>query len=295
MNTFNDTRNKDSFNEDSQPGNGKGFGSRYMAEWRLEMFSLGNTYDDNDIDLVKTFKPDPKIAYGVVKFGILIWVAYTIVYAFLNTIDRRIWIGFLTHWVAIINFLYFLGSFLLLVTVPISQDEGVNKWTRMTWILYPVSLNLGLIASILFWALVYEPPLAYETVMLHGIFFMLVLFDGMILNRIPIRLKHLLWTELVSFVYLLWTLIHGLSPLGNPNLNCEDNPDTDDDALYDTLNWKKRPVPALILVFFVMGVAVPIVHHLLWFVSIFFQPRHYIAPKKVEKEHEVEAEEELDF
>ena len=151
---------------------------------------------------------------------------------------------------------------------------------------------MALIVTILFWLLVYDgSPLEYHDVIQHGIYFVFVLLDGMIISRIPIRLKQLLPLEGIYVVYLIWTLIHGLSPMGNPN-SSDDDPETDDDALYFSLNWKKRPVGALVLIIFLLFLAIPILYILLMVISnVFFKPK-YVLDSTIEDADEEKDEEE---
>ena len=121
--------------------------------------------------------------------------------------------------------------------------------------------------TILFWALEFdyaEDTVEYVSVMVHGGGMVLIIVDGFLLNRLPLRAKQFVLCELFSFVYLVWTLVHGLSGLGNPY--AEDGTQSDD-AIYATLAWKNKPVPSLVLAAGILLVVNPLIFVLLRAVS----------------------------
>jgi hypothetical protein len=115
------------------------------------------------------------------------------------------------------------------------------------------------------------------TIFMHGIVAALILFDGLIVNTTPVRLRHwLAFVVVVDFLYLLWSLLH--SPLvfgiGNPDYSNEDEA-TNDDGIYGVLDWGNNPQKTGIIGALVLFVASPLVHFLLWMISGF--RRRYVT------------------
>jgi hypothetical protein len=269
--------------------------NRLIAEWRLGMFSLEDT-EGNTLDLEKTFKPEPKFAFLFIKMFFLLWIVSVNCLTIVRSESPGFWPALLGNWTATGVTLYFLASLSVMTIVPISQTEGTKIWIRMTWVLYTLTLNLGLIVTFLFWFLENDGgAVTYVNVMQHGIFFLFVLIDGMLINRIPIRLKQLLCLEAIGGLYLIWTIIHAVTSVGNP-LSNSGNPDNDDDALYDVVNWKLRAGIAVILSIILAIFAVPILYLFLWVLSLLFKPRHYVTVEHHgRRDNDVEQGEESTF
>jgi hypothetical protein len=142
----------------------------------------------------------------------------------------------------------------------------------VTWISFIIGIHTTAVATLLFWILIYDPNdtiIRFTTITAHGGLFLLLLVDGLLLNRIPIRFMY--WIGILvpfDLIFITWSIIHDLGTnLGNP-----DNNDTDiltnDDALYKgVLEWDTKPATAVkwtIICVFVLG---PILFVLLWTVS----------------------------
>jgi hypothetical protein len=275
-------------------GNASGCIGRLVAEWRLGMFSLEDT-QGKILDYERTFKPTPKVAVLFVKLFLLAWTIQISVISIMQTINPSFWIAYLSHWGGVFFMLYFMASFSVALLLPnISQEEErVNIWARITWVLYTVCINFSLIITILFWVLDYDGgKVIYRDYMQHGGIFLFVLIDGMLINRTPIRIKQILFVELLYVVYALWTYIHSITSIGNPNLNCGscEGSDTDDDAIYSSVNWNKRPIPTLILFAGIFLVITPFLFTLIWLLSLLFKPQYYTSIS-VDKGGEVDEEE----
>jgi len=82
--------------------------------------------------------------------------------------------------------------------------------------------------------------------------------DGMLVNRIPLRLQHWYALLVVDMAYMVWTVIHGLlTDVGNPNRK-------DDDIIYGVNNWKDYWKMSLFWACIVCFVVRPIMYVLLW-------------------------------
>jgi len=248
--------------------------NRLVEEWRLGMYSLEESSGEI-IDLEKVFKPCPFRLWGVVKFGLFAWTLEVNIHSIVT--HTELWMAFLTNWQTLIVLAYISASLLVHVNVlPVSENEKgqVNIWTRLTWTLYTVSLSLSLFAAIMFWYLVYTGGgIDYIMVMPHGGVFVFVLLDGMFINRIPIRLRQLFWLEGLGLLFMLWTLIFAFSGFDN-SVRSDEDPATDDDALYGVLNWEKRTQGAGILCAIIFFIIFPFLFHCLWLFSLLLNPKY---------------------
>ena len=116
-----------------------------------------------------------------------------------------------------------------------------------------MTINLHVFITMNYWLLVFEPgDETYEwfDYYNHGGHLIVSLLDGFGIHRLPIRFKQISLHYAVQIIYLLWTIIHGLSGIGNPL--------KDDDAIYDALNWKMRPGQSAVLCSLLICVAVPL-------------------------------------
>lgn len=237
------------------------------ANWKLNMFSLKNT-NGEILNIPKTFQHKPKFLWGVIKLGLLVWTIQIMTSTILGAKSNPTWLGQLTNWQQVFISAYLTGSFVLQVIpfpATMQQDNGNGKASvlvRVVLAFYVLSIIFGFIATILFWILVYKPSwiVSYNMIMPHGITFLFVILDGMIINRIPIRLKQFIIVEGVIIAYLLWTVIHGFSF---------------DYELYAVVDWRDKPGATAILVLIIALVAVPVAFFLIWFINeLVVKPRY---------------------
>ena len=113
---------------------------------------------------------------------------------------------------------------------------------------------------------------------------LVVAFDGYFIHRIPIRFKQIALVYMVEVSYLLWTVIHALAGIGNPDFT-EDLEGMDDDALYSSLNWKERTGASGFLAVLVIAVAVPIIFLITWSISVIV-PRRYLNSNEKDEERQ---------
>lgn len=104
--------------------------------------------------------------------------------------------------------------------------------------------------TILYWVLEFEGTFSYVSIMSHGGVMILVVIDGFVLSRVPLRMKQFVFFESFALVYCVWTLIHAYSGMGNPYA---------DDAIYDSIAWKNNMKPTVILIVVLLLVANPII------------------------------------
>ena len=107
--------------------------------------------------------------------------------------------------------------------------------------------------------------------------------------------RRVLWVEIIKHFemeisFVIWTGFHAISDIGNPTKS-DNDPETDDDAIYSSLNWNQRPKGSAILAAIFLCVGVPIMFLVLWSISMCI-PKHYDAHEEP-KEEVVEPKEEV--
>jgi hypothetical protein len=265
--------------DNEEPQSETGCFGRLMAEWRLGMFSTADV-DGRISDMDAVFHPKPKLFTYPIKLLVFAWLIQVIVQAFSDfSSDKGFWFAYLTHWGTMSVLTYFTLSLICLMR-PIKQDP-TNLLTRATWFVFTTTVNLELVITLLYWVLEYEGGTPnYTSVMQHGGFMLVVMIDGFLINRIPIRFKQVLGFFVMELLYLIWSGIHAATTIGNPRR--EDNdPETDDDAIYSAVNWSERPVAAVIVALLVLFVGTPIIFMIMWFCSSW---RRWYLPNQEEEE-----------
>lgn len=240
------------------------FWDRHQAEWALDMWT---TTDVNGkmIDIQRSFQPKPKY-WAILKLGFMAWAIQVLVMDAANFDVPSFWIVYLTSWGVCLTVLYHGLSFACML-FPISTDEPVNLLTKLTWGVFGTALDVEITVVVLYWTLEFsDQPITYYNIMKHGVLMLTLVFDGLFVNRIPLRFKQYYWFLLVATLYLIWTGIHAASGIGNPRNN-DNDPETDDDAIYSVINWKKRPGGAAILCVLLYVVILPAVFLFTWLIS----------------------------
>ena len=130
----------------------------------------------------------------------------------------------------------------------------------------------GATVAVLYWVFIYDyakgTPPSYYTVMSHGIAFLVVLADGMIVNSIPLRLKHFIFTLCYGVLFITWSIIQAFAYIDNPEKTSSDEDPTE--ALYSILDWIHTPTTAAIISVIANLLVLPLFSVLFWFISITF-------------------------
>lgn len=242
-----------------------------LNEWRLGMWSTADA-NGKTIDLERTFRPCPHLLTGA-KLSFLVWSLQVLIATLIDFLEpKSFWLAYLTHWGLLLSVLYQTLSFSRMI-LPVSQ-EPVGFLTRFAWGTFTTAANVEVIITLLYWTLDYKGgPVTYLNIMKHGIIMLEIWIDGFIINRIPIRLKQVLWVYILSAAYLTWTGIQAASGIGNPNRN-DSNPATDDDAIYGVMNWTKRPAAAAVVTILILVIGIPILILATWYVSTIIGRRY---------------------
>lgn len=118
----------------------------------------------------------------------------------------------------------------------------------------------------LFWFTEYDPAkgLTYFTVVSHAGTFAVALFEGFVVNAIPIRLLRGLVVMFFGVMFVVWTVIQNYY-VANP-LKSDDE---GTEALYNILDWGNSPTKAAIVSALVVFVAMPLFQTIFWGLSLY--------------------------
>jgi hypothetical protein len=220
------------------------------------------------IDIPASFSPKSWLAIAgkMANLGI---AGFTL-YLGVGTDPRAFWLAYLTNWNVTISSLYLLLSFINSFVSVASPSVGhtiVSYRVKITWILLTLSANIGILVTIAFWFMIYDGVMDIATVFPHGILTAAVLLDGLVINAVPIRLRHYLeFVVPFAMTYMLWSYLHSTSDIGNPDYEDEDQ-ETNDDLIYTVLDWKTNPGMTTVVAGVLIFVLSPILQVLLWMIS----------------------------
>jgi hypothetical protein len=217
---------------------------RLVAEWRLAMWSVADT-NGKSVDVVASFQPKPHALMAIVKLAFLSWVMSIWITDMIEYDSKGFWYAYLTHWGLLATIVYFTLSLCTLMIFSVVQTP-LNFVTRFLWGLFTTIVTVETVIALLFWVLEYKAgPVSYGNVVKHGVFLILLWIDGFLINRIPIRFKQIVFPYIFLIIFLLWSGIHSVTKIGNPNITDKDHT-TDDDAIYSAVSWNHRPEKAAI-------------------------------------------------
>jgi len=175
--------------------------------------------------------------------------------------------AFLTPWGVFFGILQLGGSFALTVFYSSGyyNPKNANVLVKLTWLLYSIAGVIGICISGLYWVFVFDPNNTdglLGKIMRHGGVVLIVLLQGIFLDKVPTRLKHIVFSDGVAVIMSAWLAIQNTVVRYNPNH------DDDDDALYDAIKWREETTRAIILTVLIVFAAVPVVHLLVWLMSV---------------------------
>ena len=118
---------------------------------------------------------------------------------------------------------------------------------------------------VLYWTFDFDPErdtINLNNLNVHGICMIITLLHGFLVDRVPVRIKHFLFTFLAGCLFCGWLAIQNVVLKYNPM------DDDDDDALYDILKWRENTTSAIILSVAVLFGGFPFFTILLWLLSL---------------------------
>lgn len=251
---------------------------RFANEFSIKIFAL---FEEpyGELDMERNFQIGEgflSIA-GVSKiifFGLSI---ATLVADIMNDSYPGFYMAYLSSWSLVYCILYLIGS-LLLTVFPSCHDRDENNFLlKFTWMSFSLVAVHQLVVLLVYWITVYYPgdPATFATYMCHGGVAVLCIIDGLIINRTPVRISHMIVNIIMGVLYVTWSAIQNTVIRNNPY----DDGDADDDALYGVTRWRSRPGITIGIALGLNFVVVPAFQVMFWALSL---PGRRYLPSTVE-------------
>ena len=154
----------------------------------------------------------------------------------------------MTNWMLLTGSVYFFMSIFHTLFGASQPYKRVSSPTvKFTWLLFSFASHFSFLTALFFWLIVYErrvTEMDWVTMTSHTVMPFTITFDGLNVNRIPLRWQHYLGFVIpMELVYVFWTWIqNSVAEIDNPNLPDE----ATDDAIYEAYNWKEEGTDPLI-------------------------------------------------
>jgi hypothetical protein len=250
---------------------------RFKAEIHpcQDWFLVADSGSSRKLDIPESFAPEGKrvILWKTLATGLTIG---TLLYTWTETGNPDFYLAYVTSWSLLASSLYMTLSFFntILASRTPQPPERATGRIKATWIFYVLATHGEMIVTVLYWWAEYTPdiPIHFANLAPHGGVLMLIFFDGVWVNRIPIRWMH--WWGLVlpfDCSYLLWTIIHAFLDIGNPNKKSS-SAEMNDDAIYRALEWQTDWQEALIMSILVVCVVGPVLFFAQWMLTLYLLP-----------------------
>lgn len=181
--------------------------------------------------------------------------------------DWNFWWIYLTHWTLLVQCFYLcFAAFTTFklgsedVTEPAETDTAPDQskapwWVVATWMLHDIALPGSFLVFVLYWGLVFSPPLTSAlSPMTHGLNFFVMLVDT-ILSSQPIYYMHGLWFLIYGLIYITFTILFHLGKGTN---------EEDDKFVYSSLDWGTDAGGSAILVVVIVFFIIPLVYLMMW-------------------------------
>lgn len=242
-------------------GTNTGCLARFKAEWALGIFSF-EEIDGRKIDVDSTFQPKPRVVWICVKAFCFLW-SISIIFAHLRKYDVvSFYLAYTSHWTFLLTIIYQILS--LLAAILPSSLRAMSLLFRTLLVLGPTVAGMQLVNSFLYWTTdrQFQPEVGqtlYNNLALHGIFMVLVMLDMLLVNRSPVRPKHILGMYLYITLYMIWMLLHGVLNIGNPRTN--------GDNIYDNLSWTQKPLVTTLYFLLNYVVLIPLAFAVVYMIS----------------------------
>jgi len=236
--------------------------------FHASMFDLSDPDTSSDgnkfMDVEETFAPRPHLFFVGAKFAMAIWLFASLVVSILqNEPYFGFWFAYLSSWGLVVTVLYAICSFIsaaLLAYHPPQQQKRkeltgkVGMLLKITWALFAVAFPAELCITLLFWVLIFDGSFNYSTFMLHGISWVIIGIEGILISRVSLRMKQFVFIEFFSVCYLVWSVLHSVLNVGNPwYTNKGEN-----DPIYGFVDWTNDTGSAVGLAVGLLFVGVPI-------------------------------------
>jgi hypothetical protein len=207
----------------------------------------------------------------ILKSIIFLWSLSVLIEGILITDPYVFYLAYLTHWSLIMTCLYFWTSWYhtLRNTLLGATESNVTFFHKWTWGLFALSAPAEIVVTVGYWGLEWDGTSAgfyYRNFMVHGCILLLLLLEGLVINRIPIRLRHFGLIFVYLILYLIWTVVHALLEIGVPGN------EGDDDRIYTALQWKEDPLSTAQVAAQFLLILAPIAFLLVYGLSLYSFP-----------------------
>jgi hypothetical protein len=230
--------------------------------------------DGKLIDLNASFAPRPAWISVFIKFILFAAAAAIMADGLLDTTPTFLYFAYLTNWSLIVTLLYFFFSMIVTLYPPfITGTNNPPFLIKFTWMLFAVAAPAELTVTVLYWGLEFSgdfSEMIYRDLMTHGVFTILLFWEGFSVNRIPIRISQQWFFFLYITLYLSWTLLNDYFEIADPA-------SLDDGLIYTILSWIEEPVERKIVAAFALFFAVPLAFAIVWLLSLFSFPCSFNA------------------
>jgi len=263
---------------------------RIRDDWSLQLFALqeepgalGRVVDVEASFAATSSLPSRQPKWRILGFKFLL-AAWTLsillndlLQVYESSEERKYYLIYLTNWCHLFTVVYsWLSLTISLFPTLLAQQPAATATAtpglivRVTWGLYSAVAVIQMAVALLFWLLEYNVGSgcpSYSSLLKHGGFMICILLEGLVLNSIPIRAKHVLFPTTFAILYLTWTVLHALLGIGNPFREDQD-PQTDDDTIYGAISWRQRPQLSAQIAAGTLFLVIPVLFLTLWTTAI---------------------------
>lgn len=198
------------------------------------------------LDVRASFAPQTPIAL-LSKVLATAFLLFALIYTFIEAEHLQTYFESFSTWSLLFSVGYALTSLInsiLGVTQP-KRLENVGGKVRVQWVLFNTAMHSNVLSLALFWSCyiidaddddnsTHSTDLNVSNLLMNGVTFLVMLLEGFVVNRIPIRWRYWYFTCLpVVMLFLGWTYLHSRS---NENVGLYEFFDwNDDDELFNTI------------------------------------------------------------
>ena len=167
----------------------------------------------------------------------------------------------------------------------LTEESPKLPWFyQFVWIHYNLALNICTLTFVMYWAVLhnykksYDPKSLFFTIDRHGVSFILLFID-FLLSRVPIRLLHFIYAEILALLYLAFNIAYWLIRK---------------DIIYKHLDYSNKPVKAAVTVvstffaIFLCQVFVYCLYYVRTAFSIWYQERKYKQQLDIMEKNDIE-------
>jgi hypothetical protein len=198
-----------------------------------------------------------RITFAILVLGILLWSSLDMAVPG----DYEYWWIYLTHWTLVVESMYFVSAAYTTWRAFTNKEQklSADKHMILSWVLHDIAYPSTCLVMIMFWGLVFSPPVTALTTFTHGVNFIVMLVD-VILSSQPYYIMHAVYFLSYAAIYIGWTLFFYAVKARN-----EDG----DRYVYSALDYKDDLGGALVSIAIAFFFLIPLQLPLLWSVVHF--------------------------